>query len=339
MKKQTRTVSLIGLSLALLVSGSALLYKELSTSKESANQDALSFIQTPETGVDLKGKFPADAVNRFTFKEDGKDAFNLLVAQYKDQGGAAQSAVLFPEEKSASEVVTTQTGVRQKIWQTASEVIARHAEDDALIVSWWDDGQRVHFLSGKDAWIRKPGKETFKSPVWKAVKDNLVEANRDEQQRLTKMAGWLTMDSQKALAEMADYFGKKRPVYIVVSNDLLLRQAEFADYGGTRIPLSVKNFPVGDNLHGDIAQVKRWSQDEGEGNYLAQKENRFYRVWTVKKESGAENSLLVRLLPFVDSLKKLPDGVNLIYQTTWGGFLSVYQLDQDAIKSSNAPLR
>ncbi|MDO9242084.1 MAG: hydroxylamine oxidation protein HaoB, partial [Methylicorpusculum sp.] len=255
---------------------------------------------------------------------------------YKDQGGAAQSAVLFPEEKSASELVTTQTGVRQKIWQAAAEVIARHAEDDALIVSWWDDGQRVHFLSGKDAWIRKPAKETFKSPVWKAVKDRLVEANQDEQQRLTKMAGWLTMDSQKALAEMANYFGKKRPVYIVVSNDLLLRQAEFADYGGIRIPLIVKNFPVGNNLHGDIAQVKRWSQDEGEGNYLAQKENRFYRVWTVKKESGADNSLLVRLLPFVDSLKKLPDGVNLIYQTTWGGFLSVYQLDQDAIKSSNA---
>ncbi|MDO9241036.1 MAG: hydroxylamine oxidation protein HaoB, partial [Methylicorpusculum sp.] len=75
MKKQTRTVSLIGLSLALLVSGSALLYKELSSSKESVDQDALSFIQTPETAADIKGKFPADAVTQFTFQEDGKDAF------------------------------------------------------------------------------------------------------------------------------------------------------------------------------------------------------------------------------------------------------------------------
>jgi hydroxylamine oxidation protein HaoB len=46
------------------------------------------------------------------------------------------------------------------------------------------------------------------------------------------------------------------------------------------------------------------------------------------KGSAIENnSLLVRLLPFVDSLKKLPEHINLVYQSHWGGYLSIYKID------------
>jgi hydroxylamine oxidation protein HaoB len=82
-------------------------------------------------------------------------------------------------------------------------------------------------------------------------------------------------------------------------------------------------------LHSDIAKIKAWVFEEGDGNYLVQKEGLYYRVWSTSRQSGAEkNSLLVRLLPFVDSLKKLPDNVQLVYQSKWGSYLSVYNITQ-----------
>jgi hydroxylamine oxidation protein HaoB len=59
-----------------------------------------------------------------------------------------------------------------------------------------------------------------------------------------------------------------------------------------------------------------------------QKEGLHYHVWATPKGSVTEkNTLLVRPLPFVDSLKKLPEHVNLVYQGHWGGYLSIYKID------------
>jgi len=80
--------------------------------------------------------------------------------------------------------------------------------------------------------------------------------------------------------------------------------------------------------HGDIALIKQWANEEGDGNYLVQKEGLNYHLWGTPKLSGSEKkSLIVRLLPFVDSLKKLPEGVQLVYQSNWGGYLSIYKID------------
>ena len=80
---------------------------------------------------------------------------------------------------------------------------------------------------------------------------------------------------------------------------------------------------------GDVAQIKQWATEDGNSNYLVQKEGLNYRVWAIAKTSKIEkNSLLVRLLPFVDSLKKLPSGVRLVYQSHWGGYLSIYKIDK-----------
>jgi hydroxylamine oxidation protein HaoB len=107
-----------------------------------------------------------------------------------------------------------------------------------------------------------------------------------------------------------------------------MRLGEMIDYGGTPLSLNSKTVPAHDNLHGDIAQIKQWAYEEGDGNYLVQKEGLTYHLWGIPKLSGAEkNSLIVRLLPFVDSLKKLPDGVQLVYQSNWGGYLSIYKID------------
>lgn len=320
----------MAISIVLLATGGTILYRQLQPSPvveaDGANNGGqLNVRHAPEPSTAVQAHFPAQSIERYTFSQDGKDLFGLLVARYQNGAGSPARAVLFP--KDAQELASSPTGLRHAVWQSATDVIAGKAPEDALFLSWWDDGQRIHYLSGKEAWLRKPSDKTFANPVWKALKDDLpAAASEEEATRLTQMARWLTMDSEKALAEIAAHFGSSRPVYLLVNNDLLLHLAELTAYGGTPLSFNSKNIPAGNDLHGDIARVKHWANEEGDGNYLAQKEDNYYRVWSTP-DAKVKNALLVRLLPFVDSLKKLPDGVSLVYQSHWGGFLSVYKID------------
>jgi len=319
---------------ALLVTGSAMLLQQLKVvylgngESRQANPAELDFKFFQGQTSELQGAFSVDSVDNYTFQRDGKDAFSLLLAHYKDAQNQQHRAVLYPKAKQEGSALTTPTDLRQTIWQEAGQAISQNMPKDALILSWWDDGQRVHFLSGRDAWISKPSSETFISPMWKNLQDNLLFASDSERGRLSNMARWLTMDSDKALADMRKSFGSSRPIYVLVTNDLLMRLGEMVDYGGTPLAFSSKFVPVHDNLHGDIAQIKQWAYEEGSGNYLVQKEGLHYHVWATPKASASENqALLIRLLPFVDSLKKLPEHVTLVYQSHWGGYLSIYKIE------------
>lgn len=320
---------LLLVGIASLLGGGAILFHELSgpASSEVVQVDERLNVNTSSLQpADLPGFFPADSAQLYSFRYDEKSAFSLAVVQYRNTSGARLSAVLFPKESQDGVISSSQTGLRNEIWQSASDAILKHAPEEALFLSWWDDGQRIHYLSGREAWLQKPGEETFSSSVWKVFRSDLIEASNQERDRLQHMARWLTMDADKALSEIVEYFGKSRPIYLLVNNDVLLRLSEIKAYGGSDLGLQSKNIPAGSNLHGDIAQVKRWAHETGEGNYLAHKEGSYYRTWVTATEGDSKNTLLVRLLPFIDSLKKLPEGVDLVYQSGWGGYLSVYHL-------------
>jgi hydroxylamine oxidation protein HaoB len=319
---------------ALLLSGSAMLFHQVraafveGTEDTQTNSDLLSVKLLQGQASDLQGAFSVESVDSYTIQRDGKEAFSLLLAHYQDGQNQQHRAVLFPKSKEASSAIPNPTGLRQSIWQEAASAISQNTAKDALIISWWDDGQRTHFLSGREAWVNKPAEQTFVSPVWKYLQDNLLLATEPESENLSTLARWLTMDSGKALAEMRQKFGTSRPIYLLVTNDLLMRVGELVDYGGAPIRLISRSFQAHDNLHGDIAQIKQWATEGGNSNYLAQKEGLNYRVWATAKGSETEkNSLLLRLLPFVDSLKKLPEGVKPVYQSHWGGYLSIYKVD------------
>lgn len=316
-------------SFVLLATGGTILYRQLQPSPTvKAVADQLSVNHAPDLKAEVQGTFPAQSVERYAFSQDGKELFGLLLVRYRDITGTQQSAVLFP--KDAYPIASSPTGLRHDIWQSAADIMARKAPADALFLSWWDDGQRIHYLSGKEAWVRNPSDQTFVNPVWKALQNGLPAASDEESTRLARMARWLTMDSEKALTEIAAHFGVSRPIYLLVDNDLLLHLSELIAYGGTALSLDSKSIPAGGDLHGDIARVKRWANEAGDGNYLVQKEGNYYRVWSTL-DAGTKNALLVRLLPFVDSLKQLPEGVSLVYQSHWSGFLSVYKIDRRPI--------
>jgi hydroxylamine oxidation protein HaoB len=319
---------------ALLLSGGALFLQQAKiafwgdTTTQQANILSLNVKSLQGQASELQGAFPVDSVDDYVFQQDGKDAFSLLLAHYTDANNRQHRAVLFPKGKQKPETLPNPVELRHTIWAAAGNAIGQNTPKDALILSWWDDGQRTHFLSGREAWVDKPATQTFISPVWQRMQDGLLLASEPERSHLSSMAHWLTMDSDKALAEMRKSFGTSRPIYLLVTNDLLMRLGEMVDYGGTPLALSSKVVPAHDNLHGDIAQIKQWAYEEGDGNYLVQKEGLAYHVWATPKGLGAEkNALLVRLLPFVGSLKKLPEHVNLVYQSHWGAYLSIYKIE------------
>jgi hydroxylamine oxidation protein HaoB len=325
---------LVVISFALLITGSALFIPEI----KKLNLDNEKTPQTDASSVnvallqgqasDLQGAFAVDSVDNYTIRRNGKDAFSLLLAHYKDSQIRERRAMLYPKNKQETAALLSPTGIRQSIWDEAASSIKQNMPDDAVILSWWDDGQRIHFLSGRDSWISKPSEETFKTPVWEQFKNNFLLADNEEKKRLVKLAHWLTMDADQALTEIRQTFGHAQPLYLLVTNDLLLRLGEIADYGAASLPLTTASFQAHDNLHGDIAKIREWASENGNGNYLVQKEGGGYHVWATPKETDSvKQTLLVRLLPFVDSLKKMPDGIQLVYQSHWGGYLSIYKLN------------
>lgn len=326
---------LLLISTIMLLTGGLLLKRNFSSAMQTVgatkntDEEKLSFIRLQGNSADLQGTYPVDSVDQYFFEWDGKDVFSLLLASYKDENDEQRNAVLYPNSPKGSAELPGSVGSRHRIWLEAAEAIKQNTPQDALILSWWDDGQRARFLTGRDVWVDKPAVRSFSNPVWNSLKSGMTTASDKERDRSIIMARWLTMDSEKAIKEMRKFFNQDKPIYILVSNDLLLQLAEIGKYGGTPISFSRKTFPAGGDLHGDISLIKRWTYEENAGNYLAHQEGSAYHIWGLPKAStGESNSLLVRLLPFVDSLKKLPKGIKLVYQSHWAGFLSIYQLER-----------
>lgn len=322
------------LSVALLLSGGAVLVRQAmhafsSNAKISdAGPPTLNVALLQGQASDLQGAFKVGSVDSFAIQRNCKDAFSLLLAHYKDGRDKERRALLFPKSHEEPALLESPTGIRRTIWEEAGSAIKKNAAEDGVILSWWDDGQRIHFLSGRETWISAPSDATFESPVWRQLQSRFLLAGDEEKNRIRQMARWLTMDSRPALQEIRQTLGAAHPIYLVVTNDLLARLGEITDYGGTPLAFHSQTFQAHDNLHGDIAAIREWAGENGNGNYLVQKEGGGYRAWSTPKENEeVKRTLLVRLLPFVDSLKKLPDGVQLVYQSHWGGYLSIYKLN------------
>ena len=299
---------LLTFSSVLLITGSTLLWQQVKppTNDTAAATDLNTIVvtQSKVQANEIKAAFHQDSLVRLGFQQNGKDVFSLLLATYKDHNKQLHNALVFPKILQESILLPSPIGQRQSVWEKTAKTLTEKAPKDVLFLSWWDDGQRINFLSGKDAWLSKPALTTFNSPLWKNLQPNLVLASSQERESLSKMARWLTMDSGQALKEIGEFFGKSRPIYLLVNNDLLMRLAEFVDYGGTPLAVNSIMVPVSDNLHNDISRIKRLVQEEGDGNYLVQKEGLSYHIWYTPKLLGTEKKFVIGAVIAVYRLHK-----------------------------------
>ncbi len=94
---------------------------------------------------------------------------------------------------------------------------------------------------------------------------------------------------------------------------------------GKSISVDAATFAVSGDVHGSIKQVKEWTTKLGSPGYLVQQTNpTSVRVWA-SPASKNQDALLIRLLPFSHSFAKPVKGFELVYQSAWGGHLSIYR--------------
>lgn len=271
----------------------------------------------------IRGAFPVETLTRYHIGREADSGVELNVAQYRDSQNQTASAIVFPPaDKTPAQ---GEKGLRHDLWQAAAEAIRQHSAQDALFLSWWDDGQRVRLLTGRKPWLDKPVAGAFPNAEQQAFWRQVSGGFAQDETQAKQFARWLSMDAEQALAEMEQALPKSQPVYWLACLDDLARLGEIEALAGVKLPFEARIFPQADNIHGQIAEVKRWALESGPGSYLVQQlPGGGARVWRITTEEGSK-TLLARLLPFTSSLAKPLEPLSLVYQSPWGGYLSVYQ--------------
>ena len=274
----------------------------------------------------IASHYPATRIRAYRFVLRHQEAFNLDVVDYLDDGGRQHHAIAYLDPVSSPSTAVRAAfdirTLRYRAWRDALAFIKAEVPPDALVVTWWDNAQRIHFMSGRSMWIEAPvlsamgmAEREFWRPLFAGSESG------DDRNRL--LARWLAMDAGTAVSEFAKYFN--RDVYIVVTLDDLARLGEIKSLAGRRIPLVSKSFAVGGDFHGAIAQVKRWAGEGVSGNYLLRDFPGYgVQAWRVENAQGAD-SLLVKLLPFTDSVAHPPSDLEVLYRSGDGAYLSVYR--------------
>jgi hydroxylamine oxidation protein HaoB len=286
-------------------------------SKPSFNYAKLAELKPGQPGFpELHGAYPAESVSQYRIKRESA-SLDIQVAQYQKTA----STIIYPPADNTEK----EANLRYELWQAAALAIRKHSNQEALFLSWWDNGQRIRFMSGRKPWLDKPisaafpdkGQQTF----WRQVSGGF---DKDET-RLKQLARWLSMDADAALVEMDQILTKGQDIYWLLCLDDLARLSEIEALSGVKLPFEARVFPPADNIHAQIAEVRRWAGETGVGSYLVQQlPSGGARVWRITSEDGVK-TLLARLLPFTSSLAKPLDRQTLVYQSGWGGYLSVYQ--------------
>lgn len=305
------------LGIVLLLAGSAILLFGLPVRwfVQSFQYERAAELKPGDAGFPvLDSAFPADKVIRYAVRHAG-GALQLEAAEYRDSAGNNRRALLPAAAGGRSPF---------SAWQEAAKAIRAHTAENALFLAWWDNGQRIHFFTGREVWTAPPIAKAFSEArqrdFWREAAGEFATDPRP----LTDLARWLTMDADAALREMDQRLPRDRDVQFLVTTDDLARLGEMEALSGVSLPLETRAFPGGSDFHGLIAQVKRWANERGEGNYLVQSlPGGDVRAWRVNDAQG-NRLLLTRLLPFTASLAQPLAGMEPVYRSE-GAYLTIYR--------------
>lgn len=280
----------------------------------------------------LESRFPLDKLSRYAIEREGGSPLLLDVADYHDAQGQARRAMPFlPSTAVVPSPVEAAQQLRHDVWVGAAKSIAGHAGPHALFLAWWDNAQRLNLLAGAEAWSLLPDAEGWRDGHERDFWLDVAGGKEDAAGHSRQLARWLAMDAAQAVKEMRQILPQDKDAYLLLTVDDLARLGEIETLADTGLPLETRVFPTGENFHALIAQVKRWAGEptaqsgQGEANYLVQQlPGVGVRAWRVA-DARANDLLITRLLPFTGSLNRLPEGLQLVYQSEQA-YLSVYRL-------------
>jgi hydroxylamine oxidation protein HaoB len=304
------------LGIVLLLAGSTVLLFGLPVRwfVQSFQYETLGELKPGEAGFPaFDSAFPAERLIRYGVRHPG-GALTLEAAEYRGAGGQPRR-VLLPAGDGRNPSAA---------WQEAASAIRRHTADNTVFLAWWDNGQRVHFFAGREAWAAAPLASAFPDSRQRAFWLEAAGEFAADPRPLTDLARWLTMDAAAALREMEQRLPHGREVHVLVTSDDLARLGEMEALAGVSLALETRIFSGGGNFHGLIAQIKRWAREQGDGNYLVQPlPGGDVRAWRAN-DAQAGGALIARLLPFTASLTHPLEGLELTFRSQ-DGYLSVYR--------------
>ena len=272
---------------------------------------------------ELDSYFQADRLHRLVVSSANHHELEFQQVIYKDEKGTTYTALIDPHETSSSTPVANPEN-NEQAWHQLTLKIKQLPAEPSVLLSWWDNSQRVHFFTGSQVWLTLPVAEMFAEStqaVWQQLSGGFSSNATDSRH----YAEWLMMDADNALKAIQSQF-KTTSVRLLASIDDLSRLSEIAALTNQPIPFETRTFQIADNLHSLISQVKRWSKDSATGSYLIQKISPTQiRAWKITSPAG-EQTLMARMLPFTSSLALPIDGLELLFRSKPGGLLSLYQV-------------
>lgn len=272
----------------------------------------------------FESRFPIQRIERISVSIGEGRPFQVDVAHYRSSADHPRQAMIFLPEESTAAPETDLNRLRSQAWLDASQFFRDLSPANRLLVTWWDNAQRMDLLSGAKAWIEAPVEEAFdrgQRDFWKHVSGGFANSSAP----IKQFAAWLLSDAEQALQEMDKTVDPGSERYLLVSIDDLARLSEIEALSGKPVPFETRLFRADENIHRLISRVKRWAREKGNGSYLVQHiGGAGVRVWRITTVEG-EKTLLARLLPFTSSLATPLTTLDLVHRSEWSGFLSVYR--------------
>lgn len=319
------------LGLGLLLAGLVVLFFGLpSFFSEEMRFEKIGEMKPGDAGFPaLEGQFQPESLAEYQIAQADKVLVSLHAVSYRDKSGILRRAIVYPpvSDKDSSTPAGIGDGhqLRHDLWADAAKAIRQHTDENVLFVSWWDDAQRIYFLTGRDAWAAQPVAKAYPEPRPRAFWDEISGGFAENEEPLRQLAHWLTMDADQALAEISGRLPKDRQVFWAVCLDDLARLSEIEALSGVSLPFEAKFFPAEADFHARISAVKRWAAEKGSGSYLVHPlQGGGIRAWRITSEEG-EKTLMARLFPFVGSVGRAPEQLQLVYQSEQGAYLSIFK--------------
>lgn len=222
--------------------------------------------------------FRIERLERLRWRHREGTTLSFEVARFRDRRGEERRA-LWPENPKA--------------WEALAGALAR-LEEGAILLAWWHHSGRLLLFAGLESACPFPPEEAFPEEsreIWREVAGRFAEGDC-----LRRLARWLLLPEEEALAEIGSAFGD-RPVYLLVSAEELLHLEEIARLAGRPLPLEVRRLPLGEDFHGRIAAAARWGM-EGGRRYLPLRVPGGIALFRYLPE-GKGTPFLFRLLPFL----------------------------------------
>jgi hydroxylamine oxidation protein HaoB len=280
---------------------------------------------------DINSHLPIESLERFVIQGSDDQEVEMFVAEYLDDD-EKRRAIVYPvprqenNEKMNSGDMKKQHQYRHEKWQFLSAAVKKHAKDLDRFITYWDNAQRLHLLTGRTAIPEQPSEEAYADAeervLWRKVGGGFSQEDQ------------LRIFAQCLIGKAADAKSCLRPLYtdagdnyILMSADDLAHIQEISRLTGEGLPLETRLFSTDSDLHGQIKQVREWAREgEGTGSYMLQPiDEHFVRAWRII-DPAFEDSLLASLLPFTTAAEKEFTDLKLVFQSDWGGYLSLYQV-------------